>query len=53
MGRLGPFNVGEDKAGEGRAGGPEHPHLPLSQVGPSWVPQGVLGPKEGGGVLGV
>lgn len=42
------------KQGKVGPGGPEHPHLPLSQVGPSWVPQGVLGPKEGGGgVLGV
>ena len=56
-GRLGPLNVGEDKAGEGRAGGPEHPHLPLSQIGPSQVSPGGFGPKGGAlrgeGVLGV
>lgn len=46
-GEMGPLNVGADKAGEGRAGAPEHPHLPLSQVGRSRVPQGVWGPEGG------
>lgn len=35
------------KQGKAGLGGLSIPHLPLSQVGPSRVPQGVLGPEGG------